>query len=151
MHDLLAVKDGIVAKGFPELALMDLSLKYEDLDDAYFEFDRIRKGRYHIDVDITLHKAPLGVLEGGMAHELAHISEDCKRGGLAHRADMILYSIFPAYETRDERKADMLAVKRGYGAQLLEFLKYANQRREDFTVEDGLTVEELERLLPKDR
>ena len=147
MHDLEIVKNRIVTGGFPELSGIEIYPEYKKIKDGYLEFYRIKKGTYQINVDRSLGNATLGVVEGGTAHELAHIARDNKRWRIFHTFDMFLYNNWRWYETRDERRTDILVVERGYGQQLLEFVRYANERREDFTAKDGLTAEELERML----
>ena len=89
-----------------------------------------------------MRRSSLNVLEGGIAHELAHVTRDYNMSWLAHRVAMILYDNWSWYATRDERQTDFLVVARGYGQKLLEFKKYSEQ-----TYEEGLTIEELERML----
>lgn len=149
MPKLEVIKQEIVTKGFPELSNVDISVSYKRLKDAYFEVDRIRKGAYHIDTNMSLRKAPIIVIEGGMAHEIAHIAMDFRWDDLTHKIEMDKYRTCKLYEAKDERKTDQLVIARGYGLQLLEFSRYADARRKKVTENNGLTTGELEKIIKK--
>ncbi|HEV8515829.1 MAG TPA: hypothetical protein VGQ59_21255, partial [Cyclobacteriaceae bacterium] len=82
-----------------------------------------------------------------IAHELCHIIEERKLGTRRSLADKLAYKISTRYKTLDERNTDIQVVLRGYGAELLEFMTFAEQKGFDFYEEDGLAVRELKVLL----
>lgn len=147
MYNLDSIKNKIVKNGFKELYKLNISIDYKEMDDAFFEFDKIKRKNYHIDVDKTLKKAPFDVLKGGMVHEIAHIAREYNRFWLPYSLDLFLYNNFPKYQTWDERKTDLLVVNQGYGPQLISFMKYANKRYKKYTKDDGLTIKEIKQIL----
>ncbi len=87
MDDLRAIAEGIIKKGFPELYESILTLSYKKMKDSYLEHDKLRKGRYHINVDTSLKNAK-GIVVGGLAHEFSHISRDINRSWFIHGIDI---------------------------------------------------------------
>ena len=147
MNNLSECIQEIVNRGFPELKGVDISANYKKMNDAYFEFARNSRREYNIDVDKTLKNVKKKVILGGMSHELAHIYRETKMNIFFSWIDSKLYDLFSYYESWDERKTDILVLKRGLGKELLAFLKYADKRREKYNSSDGLTVEELEKII----
>lgn len=135
----------IVVKGFPELSKVMINTCYSKLEDAYFEYDKVKRG-YKIKIDTSLRGRKRDVLVGGLAHEIAHIKRDVGFGPFLF-LDELLYDLSTKYESWTERKTYLLVVQRGLGRELLEFVKWANRRGEEYTKEDGLTQKELELLL----
>ncbi len=139
-----------VRKGFPELENVEIGVQYVRGLDAYFETTRNSRYDYSIDVHRSLKKAKKRVVVGGIAHEFGHILEEVGMGAGMCSFDEFLYnSNFLGYQTYDERKTDIVVVQRGFGKQLLSFVKWANKRREKYTEEDGLTAKELKEILSK--
>jgi hypothetical protein len=148
MDNLEEIKNYTINRGFPELiGSVVITADYKSMEDSYFEMDRLRKKEYHINADNSLINAGNKVIIGGLAHELAHISKDFNKNWLANEIDSWLYSLSARYETWDERRADALAIKKGFGKELLAFLDYANERGEVYNKKDGLTAEEIRRIL----
>jgi hypothetical protein len=100
-----------------------------------------------IGVDESLRGAPCPVLEGGLAHELAHIVRDRARGPWQRRLALERYASLPAYRIRDERATDLLAIERGFGPQLLALLLYGRRLGYTSTPEHGLMLAEIARLV----
>lgn len=146
-NNLDVIKMETIEKGFPELSDSIITINYKTMKDTYFEFDRLRKREYHIDIDNSLRHTKKTVLIGGLAHELGHIYLDHNRNWLTHEIDKFLYNSFEKYEIWDERRTDLLVVKKGLGHELLKFLNYVNQRRVGFNRKDGLTAGEVKKLL----
>ncbi len=137
----------IIDSGFPELSKTLITSSYSKMDYAYFEFSRNSRFSYHINVDKPLRKKKTEIIIGGLAHELSHISKEIKMNLIVSSIDGFLYNKFDWYEKLDERNTDLLAVSRGFGKELLEFLKYADSKRKKYRSEDGLTVKVLEFIL----
>lgn len=146
MRDLNLVKDRVILNCLPELLDTHIEVAYEKLNDAYFTYKR-KSNIYHLSVDISLKDAPRDVIEGGMVHDLVHILFEENMNLLGRFFDNLLYLINKRYETRLERKVDLFVLKRGYGKELLKFVQYANNRREEYLPSDGLTQRELIDLL----
>ena len=78
--------------------------------------------------------------KGVLAHELAHIIRD-KRKGVFRR-------IFNKYdETEEERIVDMIVIEKGCGLYLLELIKHHDKHYKKYTKKDGLTKNEILDLL----
>jgi hypothetical protein len=61
----------------------------------------------------------------------------------------LLYEKSKKYRQKDEMQTDIETVQRGFGNELLELLKYEEERMEDGEGEEheGLTINELEKIL----
>ena len=147
MNRLERIQTKIISDAFPELAKVTIPVRWKPMSDAYFETTFGKKREYSIDVDCSLKKASPDVLSGGMAHELAHITISFGSTPVVIWLDSLLVKYSLLYTIWDERRTDRLVIKRGYGRELLSFLKYANKRRQDYSKYDGLTVEEVTKLI----
>jgi hypothetical protein len=151
MHDLGLIRDRIIKKAFPELMDEDIQVEYAKLEDALLEYASLTGEGFYIEVDESLKKAPIEVLEGGFAHELSHILVDKTAGITATIRDRLAYSISERYKTLDERNTDVNVVIRGYGSQLLAFLEYAEKEGFPHYKEDGLSILEVRAILSSGR
>ncbi len=144
---LAKIRDRVIKKGFPELMDDDIQIEYSSLNDALLEYGELSEEGFYIEVDISLKKAPEEVIEGGLAHELSHIMTDKNEDGNLMFWDKLAYKFSPSYRTLDERNTDLLVIIRGYGNQLLAFLKYAEEKEFPHYKEDGLSIREIESIL----
>lgn len=150
MHDLGLYVEDIVQKGFPEVAKAQISSSFCCVRcESYLVLERKTQFSYEILVDRSLKLAPQKVIIGGLAHEVAHLSQGIKIGPLLERLEGILYARLPLYTTFVERSVDRLVVERGFGVELLAFVKYHNKKREAYTFFDGLTEQEIRKLLKR--
>lgn len=147
MHDLTAIANGIVRKNFPELMDEDIQVKYKSLDDAVMQCCKLQSDGFYLEVDTTVQEAPVEVIEGGLAHEFAHIVEERKKSLFDTLRDRIAYKISPRYRRLTERNTDIETIMRGYGAQLLVFLQYCETKGFPHYLEDGLSIREVQQLL----
>ncbi len=147
LTDLVELKDQIVREAFPELSEVKIELHFEKSDDELMGYGELRGRGYYIDVDKVMRKAPLLAVEGGLAHELAHILVDFKMDPISRFFDQLSYERDKEYQTNDERKTDLLVVERGYGPQLLRYVRFHDKRYKHYAEEDGLTAKELKTLL----
>lgn len=145
MNNLQEILNSVKSNGFSDLHVV-ISVEYVKSKDAYFSYERNER-KYHIEADKKMKKAPLEVVEGGLAHELAHIERDSKLGFFERREDIRKYNDSAEYRKEDERETDMLVIQKGYGKQLLEFIKYHNKRRRKYKKKDGLTKKEIKKLI----
>lgn len=136
----------LVATAYPELKRLRIAIAFAGLpDDTLLRYD-CAAGRFSVSVGDFLRDAPVHVLEGGIAHELAHVVRDSRLAPrlLARAYDR--YDRSRSYRVRDERATDRLAVDRGLGPQLLAFLAHARSRGYRFTPEHGLHTSEIAAL-----
>src|SRR5689334_7951451 len=100
-----------------------------------------------IGVDNSLRHAPRRVLEGGLAHELAHIVHDLRRKPFQRARAYEYYRRIRAYRIHDERGTDVEVIRRGYGPQLLALMLWARTRGYTSAREHGLLLAEIYRRL----
>jgi hypothetical protein len=134
----------LIRRGFPELAGRDFRICFGNYD-SWMWYDL--SGRtFLIGVDNSLRAAPRRVLEGGFAHELAHVIRDRRLGpfqrGLAYKR----YCSLRPYRIRDERGTDLEVIRRGYGMQLLALMLWARTRGYTSGPEHGLLLADIVRL-----
>jgi len=145
------IRDRVIKKGFPELMDDDIQIEYSDLDDALFEYGELSEEGSYIEVDLSMKETPEEVIEGGLAHELSHILTDKKEDKNLTLREKLAYKFSATYRTLDERNTDLLVIIRGYGNQLLAFLKYAQENGFPHYKEDGLSIREIETLLSAEK
>lgn len=146
MADLIKIKNRIVRKAFPELKNIDIPVKYVKLKEPLFEYGEIGQG-YFVNVNTVMRKAPLSTIEGGLAHELVHITEELKLPSPLRKKYEQLYGSYKRYRIISERNADLEVILRGYGSQLLSCHKYRRKiGRPDYD-DNGLSINELKTIL----
>lgn len=68
---------------------------------------------------IQLKELPQDVLVGWFAHELGHIVDYHQRSVFSLLKFIIGYAFFPTYRAGTERRADLFAIERGFGNELM--------------------------------
>ena len=91
MDNLYKIMNSIIRKGFQELSNVDIRLDFEVSNDEFVGYGKFNGGGYYIDVDKTLKKAPVQVIKGALAHELAHITIDYSMNPITRFFDSLLY------------------------------------------------------------
>lgn len=147
LNNLREILDDVIKRAFPELLSEDIKIEYKKLKDAMLEYGMLSSEGAYIEVDKSLKEAPVNVIQGGMAHELAHILIDLKIGKRKSLNDKLAYRISKRYKTLDERNTDLEVILRGFGSELCEFLIYCEKEGYDHYKEDGLSLRELKILL----
>ena len=147
MANLTKILDGVIRRGFPELLREDIRIEFLNLHDSLLSYGELTHEGFYIEVDKTLRDAPENVFIGGIAHECAHIVVDMSKGRKALSGDALAYRISSRYKTLDERNTDLEVILRGFGQELLHFLRYSEQLGLDHYREDGLSIREIEILL----
>jgi len=130
----------IVLKAFPDLLQERIHTEYALLEDSFFEYGILGKD-YFIEVKKSLETVDDQIVIGGIAHELCHIARDKKKGFF----DSFLYKHNKYYRYMDERQTDLDVVLRGYGKNLMAFLKFRETQTLSYENE-GITLIELEKL-----
>ena len=146
MNNLEEIRDEVIRRGFPELMTENISIKYTQLKDAFLYCNDFPKNGHHIKVDEELGNSPREVLIGGVAHEFAHLVDAEKRNTKGKVVDYILYNYLRTYRIAVERDTDLQAIMRGFGTELLAFLKYT-EKLEPHDEEHGLSAREVEAIL----
>ena len=134
----------VIRSGFPELSRRRIAIRFADCD-SLMRYDVDGDG-FAIFVDDWFSGAPRHVLEGGIAHELAHIVRDSGLKPFARELAFQKYQHSAAYRIRDERQTDLTAIARGYGRHLVEFMRYAQALGHRFAREHGLSLAEVKRI-----
>lgn len=87
-------------------------------------------------------------IKGVLAHELAHIYDNEKRGFFKSLKETITYLFFDRSKLAVmERRVDMIAIDKGCGEYLLSFMKYHDKRYKKYNKNDGLTKKEIKKLI----
>ena len=146
MYTMEAKLKKIIRDSFPELLNFEFSLKYDQLKDSFAETWQIGDSKYVFAIDESFRDAGEHVIIGLLVHELSHISQDLELTGIEASVDIFLNDNVPRYSLLDERNADITAVIRGYGLNLLKLMRYLETNYPSYETE-GLSVEELEILL----
>ncbi len=150
--DLEIMRDDMVAHGFSELIGQQIEIDFvqDPVDDELASYGTTSEG-FFIDINPSFKTAPVEVIQGAIAHELAHILADLEERKLPwiERAlESLAYKISKRLRALDERSADLEAIRRGYGSQLLALLRYNEEKFGlKWSKEKGLSVEEVESLL----
>lgn len=132
----------LVRSAFPELCRRRIAIAFEPLpEDTLLRYDR--GACFSISVSDALRDAPGRALEGGIAHELAHLVRDSRLPPRALLRAFDRYDRSRFYRVRDERATDRLAVDRGFGPHLLAFLRHARTLGYRFHAEHGLHTREI--------
>ncbi len=139
----------IVNDGFPELKNITITAKYKKLKNSFMQVEYESETEYIIQIDTSLEGVNKDIMLGGIAHEIAHVFRNVCSNFLGTIISGVMYRISSKYRTRDERETDLLVVERGFGKQLLAFLKYNDKYYYAYTESDGLTVKELKKILAK--
>lgn len=146
--EIFRIRDETISRAFPELEKTEVDLYWINSPDAFFEYGQnLTSKQFYIKIDKSMKKVREIVFVGGLAHELAHISIDLSLNMYTRILDRWLYKRWPQYQTSDERRTDKLVIERGLGYELLAFVEYVDERYEDYTAKDGLTGEEIKKML----
>lgn len=97
---------------------------------------------YDLFIDKSILKFSEEGFKGCLAHELSHIGE---RSGQLMK--FLTSRLRHVTETERERSADLMAVRRGFGNELLEFHRLHNKKYKKFNASEGLTTKEIRQLL----
>jgi len=149
MADLKPILDSIIPRGYKELLGHDIQIEYEKLEDALAQYSRLKPEGFYIEIDDTVRSASESVKIGLIASELSHIVEDVTTPAWAILKDRILYRFSKRYRILDERNTDLTTVLRGFGRELYEVMRFAEEHGYPYYREDGLSLRELEILLMK--
>jgi len=147
MNQLDEIRDDVIRRSFPEFLNRKILVEYETLDDAFFESGEFDDGSSYIEADEEMKDAPRECVEGGIAHELAHIHKELGMNWLVSWLDGLLYDRCRLYRERGERKTDVEVINRGYGTQLLALSQYSEERGYQHVRENGLSVVEIQQIL----
>jgi hypothetical protein len=157
MHNLKILKNRLVKNYFPELDKIKIKIKYNKVENGYLEYGHFYRGHsahdFYLDVDPILKDSPKSVIKAGLAHELAHITDEVNSPYFLNLIKRFLYRFSRRYRIYVERKTDMEVVLRGMGHKSLLFSKWADNQAKDIqkpiNPESGLLTEELEELVLK--
>ena len=147
MNNLEEIRDEIVRKGFPEFMSEEISIEYVHLEDAFMACGDLTDEGHYIEVDPRFKDAPRKVVIGGVAHEFSHLLDNIKRNRDGKAMDALLYKFSKTYSTAVERNTDLQVIMRGFGRELLSFLRYAEGESQSHYKECGLSHREVETIL----
>jgi hypothetical protein len=136
----------LIRRHFPELRRVRIALQAGDYD-CWMYYEPAGRRSFILGVDRSLEGAPRRVLEGGFAHELAHITRDIRYSPFQLDRAFGRYQRSLAWSIRDERNTDLEAIRRGCGPQLLALMRYGRARGYPSCREQGLLIGEVRRRL----
>jgi hypothetical protein len=136
----------LIRRSFPELRRSRIRLQTGDYD-CWMYYEPAGRREFILGVDRSLESAPRRVLEGGFAHELAHIARDIRYSPSQLERAAARYAASAAWRARDERNTDLEAIRRGCGLQLLALMRWGRVRGYTSVREQGLLLSEVHRLL----
>jgi hypothetical protein len=122
MSYLKSTLDTIIRKSFHELMGEEIQIDYAESKKHPLCHGYIPKSGWYINVNEELSKAPPAVVEGGIAHELAHIATEKEYGRTMTRLGK-LENISRRHKTAIERNTDVTVILRGYGPQLQSYFE----------------------------
>jgi len=134
---------------FPELEELTISFTYKTLEDSYMQVEKIEKNSWEIEVAHCLRLASIDVLMGVTGHEFAHILKEKRKSPQKLTEYNERYDSDDVYRRRVEKNTDRLTIQRGLGAQLLEFMNYANIRKDPVDMDYCLTENQIKVILKK--
>jgi len=136
----------LMRRRFPELRSIRIALQFGDYD-CWMYYQPAGRRSFILGVDRSLESAPRRVLEGGFAHELAHIARDTRYSPCQLERAFARYRTSETWSIREERNTDLEAIRRGCGPQLLALMQYARARGYTCCREHGLLPAEVHRRL----
>src|SRR5689334_2983806 len=137
----------MIVRSFPELRRLRIGVAYEELGPGDLLQYYTRRGRFRIAVSPLLSDAPRVAVEGGIAHELAHILRDCRLGPQQRDLAWDRFAASRTYRIKEERATDERAIERGYGRHLLALARFAKRQGITFGAESGLLAREVAALV----
>ena len=146
MNYLKPTLDRIIRKSFQELTGEEITIAYAESNKYSLCHGYLPKSGWYINVNQRLNEAPREAVEGGVAHELAHIVTEKEYGRTMSRLEK-LGNISRRHKTANERNIDLSVILRGYGPQLLSYFEYMEKQGHRHRKQDGLSVRELEILM----
>lgn len=133
----------MLMKGFPDLLKESITLNYyRKRKDCFFEYASFADKTYSIDISDIMKNCPIAVFKGGLGHELSHIA----RARTENKTQLRLYKKYREYRTLEERETDLETIIRGYGKELMEFLRFIETIR-PYKKDSGLSATEAEMLV----
>ncbi|MBI4173397.1 MAG: hypothetical protein HY519_01630 [Candidatus Aenigmarchaeota archaeon] len=148
MPALESLMERMIRRSFPELAHEAIYIHYDALDNDFMRYEKLHSGHV-IKVDESLKRAPASVKKGGIAHELAHIAHERLMDEKVSDMDRQAYRRSKRYRTLDERNTDLEVILRGYGKQLLEFMRYVKAKGYAYDIDHGLALKEVRLLISR--
>ena len=136
----------LIRRAFPELRGTKIALQFGDFD-SWMYYQPAAPASFILGVDNSLREAPRRVLEGGFAHELAHIACDRRRSRWQLDFAFARYRVSISWRIREERRTDLEVIRRGYGRHLLSLMLYARAHGYTSCREHGLLIAEVRRRI----
>lgn len=142
----------IVLEKYPELKGYTFYIRYRSLSDAYAQCVLISTRKVDIEVDIDLKDENDTLKIAAIASELSHVLKanilSLIPFDFGNFLEGFIYEISTTYRKYDEKQTDLETVRRGFGEELLELLKYDDEDTTDLKDEsEGLSKTELEAIL----
>lgn len=135
----------LILRSFPTLRRRTIAIGWGPEDQDELLYYAAAGEQYRIVVHPCFEAAPRRALEGGIAHELCHMEADLRLGRYPRQLAWERYARSSWYRTRNERTTERRAIELGYGAHLLELIRFARKLGYTFEREHGLFYAEIVR------
>lgn len=140
-----------VLQKYPELKKYSFAIKHSRLSDA-FAMLTMEDKKVVIEIDDDLRNEDESLTIAAIASEVSHVLREDKLSliplGLGNYMEGWIYERSKIYRNYDKRQTDIETVRRGFGKQLLELLKYDDvDAIDECEKSEGLSVAELETIL----
>lgn len=131
----------MLRESYPEIRLRSVKVKFVEKRD-YYMASQWQIFRTLLFIDKSILKYSETAFKGCLAHELAHVLEN---NNLLFK--ILTFRAKSLSEVEAERKADTIAVQRGFGTHLLQFHEEHNKKHKKYKASEGLTPKEIKVLL----
>jgi hypothetical protein len=139
--EAIEIANEIISVSFPELK--STKIKYRFVSGKKYDYymaAAVLFSQYEIFIQKEILSFSKEAFKGCLATELAHLVIDSKKSVF----QLIGEKLSKSKLTIEERKADDLAIERGFGPALLQFHKEHEKEYESYNSSEGLTKREVQ-------
>lgn len=146
--EAIQIAKEMISASFPEL--VSKKIKYSFVSGKKYDYYMAASvvfSQYRIFIESEILGFSKDAFKGCLATEFAHLVIDSRKSFFRIIKEKINKSLL----TVEERKADELAIERGYGPELLKFNKDHEKEYESYDKSEGLTKREIQVKMKKGR
>jgi hypothetical protein len=148
--DLYKILSG-VRSSFPELDGLDMEIEWQPIDEGFVEYGEFEGSGFYFEIDSnTLIGAPDNVLRGGLAQMVCHAVRDYENSPAVAEGEDDHFDRNLTARMRIAFEVDTKVIRRGLGPDLLAFVKYVDTLGYKTEADDGITLDQLERIAESD-
>lgn len=147
--DVLEVVESLIEEAFPDLRGWRVHIKIVRTESfiATMMVQRVvKRVRIRVSRD-DIEAMSESSIRGALAHELCHAEFAISTPMIRDLIRSIAQNFSGRARTTDERATDLCVISKGYGSDLMAFQKYHDKVYEAYGPEDGLTLDEIKRIV----